>query len=271
MEVTNQSEKWLQGILHAMGCTSMSELTVNKCKAPVKDTIGPSLYGALSYVNRLNETIREINDKMTVMQGKLVQSQESVIHLQQLLECKDEQLIAVTSSVKSSVQETVKEEFKTYSSAVMSGHQEQSNVTPANIASVVKKVVEEEDRSRNIMVFGLVEEENEVLSDKVSEVMETIGEKPKMEVCRQGKPTTNRPRPVKIAFSNSLFVVQILSKAQRLKSSVRHSLVFLSPDRSVEQRAEHRSLVADLKKRKLEEPDKRHYIRNGTVKSAEKT
>ena len=206
------------------------------------------------------------------LQRKLIQSQETVVVLQQqLLECKDEQLRAVTSSVTSSVQETVKEEFRSYSSVVMSGQQDQGTVLPGNIVSVVKKVVEEEDRSRNVMVFGLVEDDSEDLTAKIGDIMDVIGEKPKMEVCRLGKAKDGRPRPVKVALSGSLIVSQILSKSRRLSGNEKYKTVFLSPDRSFDMRAQHRTLVADLRTKKAAEPEKRHFIRNGTVNSVEKT
>ena len=76
---------------------------------------------------------------------------------------------------------------------------------------------------------------------------------------------------VKVTLSSSLMVSQILSKARRLRNSNRYKTVFISLDRSYEERAEHKTLVDKLKKKKAEEPNKRHFISNGTVKSAEKT
>ena len=70
-----------------------------------------------------------MSSETTELQRKLLKSHETVVELQQrLLECKDEQLRTVTTAVKSSVQESVKEELKTYSSVVMSGQQEETCV-----------------------------------------------------------------------------------------------------------------------------------------------
>ena len=52
---------------------------------------------------------------------------------------------------------------------------------------VVKAVVEEEDRSKNIMLFGLDEEKNETLSNKVDEVLVSVGEKPSSVASRVSK------------------------------------------------------------------------------------
>lgn len=162
----------------------------------------------------------------------------------------------------------MKAEFQTYSAAVEKG----LSVTPANLKSVVKEVVEEEDRSRNIMVFGLAEETDEQLGDKVSDVLQTIGEKPRIEVCRVGNRDVTKPgRTVKVTLSSSVIVNQILSKARNLRDSEKHKSVFLSADRSYEQRTEHRLLVVELKKRAADDPDKRHFIRNGKVCSVAKT
>ncbi len=57
--------------------------------------------------------------------------------------------------------------------------------------------------------------------------------------------------------------------------SVRHEdvgkfrSVFISPDRSPEEQAAQRTLVAELKKKKEELPGQRHYIRGGKVCSSE--
>jgi len=52
------------------------------------------------------------------------------------------------------------------------------------LKNVVKDVVAEEDRSRNLMVFGLEEEPGEQISEKVSQVLLQLGEKPIIEASR---------------------------------------------------------------------------------------
>ena len=47
--------------------------------------------------------------------------------------------------------------------------------------------------------------------------------------------------------------------------------VFISPDRTMEQRIAQRDLVAELKRRRVDEPNKKHYIHAGKVKSLEGT
>ena len=83
----------------------------------------------------------------------------------------------------------MKAEFQTFSSVAEKGQQQipDSRIIPRNLVSVVKKIVEEEDQGKNIMMFGLLEEEIEVLNDKVRGVLESIGEKSRVEACTIGK------------------------------------------------------------------------------------
>ena len=75
---------------------------------------------------------------------------------------------------------------------------------------------------------------------------------------------------VKVSVSNSTIVHQILSKARQLRTSGQYSKVFISPDRSADQRAQQKELIIELKKRALEEPNKRHFIRGGEVHTVDK-
>ena len=100
----------------------------------------------------------------------------------------------------------------------------------------------------------------------------------KVDVCRigSGVPSTSqesanrKPRPVKVTVASSAIVKEVLSRAKHLKNCSSFKDVYLSPDRSVEQRAEHRKLVSKLKQRLVDQPGKRHFIRGNSVVSTEK-
>ena len=121
----------------------------------------------------------------------------------------------------------------------------------------MKDVVAEEDRCRNLMVFGLEEEPGEQISEKVSQVLLELGEKPIIEASRIGLIKDSKAATV----SSSTIVQQILSKARSLRNSEHYKKVFISADWSTEQRAQQRGLFQELKRRRTEEPDKRFYIR----------
>ena len=190
-----------------------------------------------------------------------------------LLVCKNEQLESLQTSVKSSVGESVKAEFQSYSSVLQANCPEsQKPVSSEMIKKAVKTVVQEEDRNKSLMIFGLSEQDNEELSTVVSEVFSAIGEKPRIEASRVGKLKPGKAvRPVKVTAASATIVNQILAKSRNLRATEKFKTVFISPDRSPEQRAKQRELVRDMKRLVTEQPDKLHFIRNGAIKSTDKT
>ena len=273
--------KWMQEKLKKLGCHSTEDLTTAKVKVPLKDDLASWLHGALTFMHRQNEVIRDLTDATAMLKDGLLDSQGSVVRLQeQLLANKDEHLQTLQNTVKSTVQsfqETVKEELKTYSSVVTGPAQQIQTLPPQLLNDVVKQVVEQEDRSRNLMIFGLPEDSNdsETLKEKVADMFAAIGEKPRVEVTRLGKADVDnghgRPRAVKVTLSSSATVHQLLMKARGLKTSEVYSKAFICPDLSKEQRTERRELVTEQRRLAVEQPNMKHFIRGGRVHSVEKS
>ena len=116
-----------------------------------------------------------------------------------------------------------------------------------------------------MVVFGLTEEAGEKLCDKISGVFEQINVKPHFEAVRVGKKSADKARPVKVLLGNSSTVLQILVKAKELRLSEHHKTVFISPDRSPEDRVAHKKLVDQLREKMRKDPEKRYYIRSGRI------
>ena len=266
-------EAFLRETLKKMNCKSVEELTAAQCTVPLKNDVAKWLHAALIFVDVQNTAMRKLLSSTGELQDQLIESQRSVIQLQeQLIESKDLQLQSLQTTVKSSVEDTVKAQFKSYSEAVKTQQCESQSLTPDTLTTVVRKVVEHEDRSKNVMIFGLPEEEEEKLNDKVIDVLEKIGERPRLDACRLGKKKVGgKGRPVKVTLSNSAFISQILRKARNLKTTAEYQSVFISPDLTPEERTKQRELILELKKRTAEAPDMRHYIRGGKVFSVEKS
>ena len=141
---------------------------------------------------------RTLND----LKGKVIASQSQVIELQQkVLEKKSEELDAVTKAVTTTVKESVQLECRGYAEAVKSSCN--PVVSSQTLTDVVKEVVKEEDRSRDLIVFGLEDNQDEELSEKVCDLMETMGERPQTEADRLGKWSSEitSPRPVKVVMT----------------------------------------------------------------------
>ena len=60
-------------------------------------------------------------------------------------------------------------------------------------------------------------------------------------------------------------VRDVLGKAARLKGSETFRVVFIAPDRTLEERVERRKLVATLRERRELEPEKVWSIKRGSV------
>ena len=223
----------------------------------------------LCYLNKLtclNTYYTSSTHSVTV---ELLEAQKKINDLQsELIKCKEEKMEAMKTVVHSSVAESVKEEFKSYSSVVKSHGRNETKepLSQATLKKVVQDVVQEEDRSKNVMAFGLEEGENEDISAIVNELLNTMEEKPRVEACRVGmKKTSGKVRPVKITTVSSSVADQIIAKGRNLNCVDKYKKVFVNPDRSPEQREERRELVKEVKRLSVEDKDKRHYIRNGKV------
>ena len=127
---------------------------------------------------------------------------------------------------------------------------------------MAKELAVEEELSRNIVIFGLPEENDELLSNQVSEVFENLGQKPKFEANRLGKRRADLTvvRPVKISLPSYGIVENILSWSNHLRPIEKFRSLYLSPDRTPEQRSQHKELVFQLKEKRTHEPQKTHII-----------
>ena len=176
-----------------------------------------------------------------------------------LLQKEDEQEKGVESDLK----KTIKAELKTYATAVnkSSGGLSIRSIKTA-VSEGVKSAAESVDRSKK---FGLGEEPREDLEQRVGSLLISIGQKPQLQkVERFGKGTD---RPVRVQFSTTQTVYDVIKQAKELKRSSRYSKVYISFDRSPEQRTEHRRLVEELKRRIALDPSQHYVIRGGKVLS----
>ena len=79
------------------------------------------------------------------------------------------------------------------------------------------------------MIFGLSEENDEDTDSKVSEVLETIGQKCKFEASRMGKfKSQDSTRAIKVTISNSLVVGQVLISAKKLSTVNKFKKVYFA-------------------------------------------
>ena len=117
--------------------------------------------------------------------------------------------------------------------------------------SAVKQVNQDVDRSRDIIVFGVDEDQNEKPEQKVLAILDKIEEKPQISGCvRLGQIKPGVVRPLRFRVRSQDNVYQILRKASTSRNFEDLKKVFLSPDRTVEERVSRKKLVIELREKR---------------------
>ena len=215
------------------------------------------LVNALGLIERQRMFIANQRGQITTHLAELNSTKDDIIRLQQQvisatkverIDIDDQIVEHLSTAVQSSVETGIS---KTYSDVMKSSVVSTSAVIPRDtIKSVAQEIAVEEELSRNIMVFGLTEDDDEQLDEMVTEIFQQLGEKLRADSIRLGKKTSNSAaRPVEVSLSSSNFVHQILSKSKNRRRSDKFKTVFLSPDRTFDERIQHKELVNQLKKK----------------------
>ena len=225
---------------------------------PKKDVLAEWVVQMCEFLSRSRHALRVANVTVDKLQKETISDKAAIINLQKDIVNKN------TAHLKD-MQSTVQTEMKSYAEVLEKSHSN-SVICQDKLKNVVKSVAEEENRCRNVMVFGMTEVENQDLVANVTDMLDCIGEKPRILDCmRVGVPKQGKHRPVKITLSSSDVVQQILRKSRNLNSRECFKSVYVSPDRSPEDRAAHKQLVIEMKEKIKTEPNKYHFIRNKTI------
>ena len=119
---------------------------------------------------------------------------------------------------------------------------------------------------KNLVIYGVPEGSTETLETRIGNIMENVGQKPRIVDCsRLGKETEGSVRPVKVTLSSSSVVAEVLSNSKLLKNAEGCRQICICPDRSVEQRKARKGVVDQFRKLKSEKPNDTYYIKNGKV------
>ena len=253
----------------ALGVHVSSQLTAESLNHGklTKGQLSEWLYTAFYLLDRCCLPLMGLAAKQTTQLDQLksekIRDQEKIIQLQnQLIEKKEEEIKVV--------KDTVVSELKSYSSVVQESCS--AALAPQKIVSAVKQVNQDVDRSRNIIVFGVKEDQNELPEEKITAILDKLDEKPQISGCtRIGQIKPGKVRPLKFRVRNQETVFQILRKATTLRSLEDCKTVFLSPDRTVEERVSRRKLVDQLREKRGADPNNNYVIRKGEIVCVEKT
>ena len=218
------------------------------------------------------ERLEKISDELLEEKKKVIELQSNVIELQsKVIEKRDKELTSLTTAVEKemkSVQNVVLEEMKTYSSALSKTCA--AALAPKKIRAAVKTVSDKEDRTRNVVIYGLEESNEESLEEEVANVLKQIEEKPVIrDCCRVGIRKPDSKRPIKFTLRSSDMVNQILRKAKILRTKEGYNSIYISPDRTVEERRAYKKLLEELHSKRITDSSKVHYIKNNKIVSAD--
>ena len=230
-----------------------------------KDTLSEKLVRLMKLVCDSKSALRSAAGALDQLKVQQISTQKTVIELQKnSIENKGKQL--------GTIQETVKSEMRSYSDALKKNCG--TIITPQKIRKVVKTYTDIEDRSSNVIVCGFAEDQKSIegrniTDEKAFSIMcgrikhpvdvrdcERIGDQ---------EEDNSKPRPLKVKLSSRLEVQGLLSRTKNLKGSSDYSAVYVTPDRSKEERAAHRKLVEEMKQKIEAEPTKLHFIRDKKV------
>ena len=264
----NELESAFKLIRRTLNITDIDNLKQPMLMKQNKDTLSSFVQNLTGVLSKSRTLLKSAVAKIDELKNDHLTSQKSVINLQ-------EELIKNKSEQIDSVKTTVKTEMKSWTDIVKQSCSK--TVTPKKLKEAVKSAVIEEDRSRNVMIFGIEEEvpeEEEAYDDEqmIAKVFDQIEIKPRIEeYYRVGEAKPDTMRPIKVRLSRSDSVMQVLVNAKKLKNvSGLLRAIFLSPDRSKEERVAHKRLVDEMKKKKGEQPNKHFFIRNDKICSADK-
>ena len=273
-DVGTDMNAWIGNLRNVLKFKSHQDVTVEKLSKPgiSKDSLAKILFVGYQMVYSHREKFESSRVCVEKLKSELIAAQRSVVRLQQqlldfqekLLETQKEQLQGMTTVVDTAVDKGIRSYSQVLSRTIKDSVPVLSEQT---LKKVVHEAVTDEDRSRNIVVFGLPDADNasEDLDSKISNLFNDIEEKPSFEAVRIGEFSEESKRPVKIRLRNPETVHRILQKAKNLRKSATHKTVYIQPDRSPEERAKHRELVAEMRRRASEDPDSYFFIFSGEV------
>ena len=272
LDVGTDMNSWIGNLRTVLKFKSHQDVTVEKLSKPgiSKDTLAKILFEGYQMVYSHRNTFESSRVGVEKLKSELIAAQRSVVKLQQqllatqekLLETQAEQLKKMTTVVDTAVDKGIRSYSQVVSRTIKDSVPVLSEKT---LKKVVQEAVTDEDRSRNIVVFGLTEETSEDLDNKITNLFNDVEEKPSFEAVRIGEQSEEKNRPVKICLRNSETVHRILQKAKNLRNTATHRTVYVQPDRSPEERAKHRELVAEMRRRASEDPDNYYYIHGGSI------
>ena len=205
----------IDSVVATAKCKKLEELAEATLITPQikKHHLASLILNLVETVRSTQCVLKRASVKMEKLQSDCITSQKSVINLQeQLIQCKDEEVVAVQSTVKS--------EIKSWAD-VVSKSESRKQLTTQSIQNAVKSAMGEDQRCKNVLIFGLQEAGNDdELRVSVEEIMDHCSGGSTSIVkdfVRIGAMKSDMFRPVKVSLKTREAAVRVLSGAKKWK------------------------------------------------------
>ena len=244
--------------------TNCRNVTKSKLLDLDKRTVVNCLFEGYQAAQASNAKYEAAKVCLEKIKSEMITLQRSVVKLQQqLLENQTNHVDELSAVVDTAVENGI----RSYSGVLSDTVRKSVPVLSATkLKKAVKEAVLDDDRSRNVVLFGLTEKESADLDNQITDLLYAIDEKPSFEAVRIGLHfDEEKSRPVKVSFRNAETVHRVLTKAKNLRNSVHYRKVYISPDRTPEERAKHKQLVVKMRKLAADNQDQHFYIYSGEI------
>ena len=260
-----QLEKSISGLLlSTFNVRELSEIRRTVLKSANKDTAVDLAMNLAILLDRSGQLLRSASADLDCLKREQLESQSKLLKVQDELSVKK-------SAQLDAVKNTVEEKMSSWAAVVKKNSGK--NVSQKEVKKAVKCAINESDREYNVVMFNVEEQEEEDPSENYDadialDIMNSAGldtVEGEYTTERIGTLDKNKNRPLKVKFDFKSTAFSLLAEAKNLKDNEEYGQVFIVPDRSREERIEHRKLVEQLKLIRTQNPEKRCYIWNKTI------
>ena len=266
LQQLHEFEDCVKGFLRSIHVKDVDDISKACLKQIHKDPLVEHTLKLTKLLKSSHELLKSAAADLDTLKCEQLRNQSKIIQVQE--ELNDKKSVQLDS-----VQKTVDEKLTTWSSVVAKNSEKK--VVQKEMRRAVKMAINEQDRERSVIMFNVKEREitdtNEHHDGELAyKIMQRAGlpEQDGHFNCeRIGAPDSSRCRPLKISFSSKFTAFELLLKSKNLKDDDQFNNIFIVPDRSREERAEHKKLVEQLRAKRAENPDKKFYIYHKSIRS----
>ena len=258
-------EKSISGLLlSTLHIRELSDIKRTGLKAANKDIAVNLAINLASLLDRSGQLLRSASADLDYLKREQLESQSKLLMVQ-------DELSVEKSAQLDAVKNTVEEKMSSWAAVVKKNSG--NKVSQREVKKAVKCAMNESDREYNVVMFNVEEQKEEDPSenydaDTALDIMNSAGldaVEGEYTTERIGPLDKDKNRPLKVKFDFKTTAFSLLAKAKNLKDNEEYGQVFIAPDRSREERIEHRKLVEQLKLIRTQNPEKRCYIWNKAI------